>query len=159
MDAIVETAVTYRCHFQMKRPCWPCGRLPRHGHFRSGMIVDRPGSSPMKVKCKEALSYSCGGQTTLPDVRLAVGKERGNYVLPRGVKVHSVRPSADLLFESVATRFKDRAIAVVLTGGDRDGSGGVPMVKKMGGVVIAQDAAAAEVWSMPRSAIETGAVD
>jgi len=33
------------------------------------------------------------------------------------------------------------------------------MVKKMGGVVIAQDAATAEVWGMPRSAIETGAVD
>ena len=70
-----------------------------------------------------------------------------------------MRPSADLLFEPVAARFKDRAIAVVLTGADSDGSGGVPMVKKMGGVVIAQDATRAEVAGMPRSAIETGAVD
>jgi two-component system chemotaxis response regulator CheB len=70
-----------------------------------------------------------------------------------------VRPSADLLFESVANSFKDRAVAVVLTGADSDGSSGVPMVKKMGGVVIAQDETTAEVWGMPRSAIETGAVD
>ncbi len=74
-------------------------------------------------------------------------------------RVHSVRPSADLLFESVATSFKDRAVAVVLTGADSDGSRGVPIVKKMGGVVVAQDATTAEVWGMPRSAIETGAVD
>ena len=33
------------------------------------------------------------------------------------------------------------------------------MLKKMGGVVIAQDATTAEAWGMPRSAIETGAVD
>ena len=48
---------------------------------------------------------------------------------------------------------------MVLTGTDSDGSGGLPLIKKMGGIVIAQDAATAEVPGMPRSAIETGAVD
>lgn len=93
-----------------------------------------------------------------PGLHLLVRAD-GTLSLSLSPKVHSVRPSADLLFESVATSFKDRAIAVVLTGADSDGSGGVPVVKKMGGVVIAQDAASAEAWGMPRSAIETGAVD
>jgi two-component system, chemotaxis family, protein-glutamate methylesterase/glutaminase len=67
--------------------------------------------------------------------------------------------SADRLFESLATSFKEWAIAVVLTGAGSDGSGGVPVIKRMGGGVIAQDTPTAEVPGMPRSAIATGAVD
>jgi two-component system chemotaxis response regulator CheB len=43
------------------------------------------------------------------------------------------RPSADLLFESVATSYKERAIAVVLTGTGNDGIMGVEAIKKMSG--------------------------
>ena len=73
--------------------------------------------------------------------------------------VHFVRPSADLLFESVATTFKERSIAVVLTGTGFDGSMGVTAVKKMGGTVIAQDKDTAEFPGMPSAAIATGDVD
>ena len=73
--------------------------------------------------------------------------------------VHFVRPSADLLFESVATSFKERGIAVVLTGTGFDGSMGVTAVKKMGGTVIAQDKDTAEFPGMPAAAIATGDVD
>ena len=73
--------------------------------------------------------------------------------------VHFVRPSADLLFESVATTFKDRSIAVVLTGTGVDGAMGVTAVKNRGGTVIAQDKATAEFPGMPTAAIATGDVD
>lgn len=73
--------------------------------------------------------------------------------------VHFVRPSADLLFESVAGSFKDRAIALVLSGTGSDGSMGVQAIKKMGGTVLAQDEASSEFFGMPRAAIETGCVD
>jgi two-component system chemotaxis response regulator CheB len=73
--------------------------------------------------------------------------------------VHFLRPSADLLFESVAASYQERAIAVVLTGTGTDGSMGVEAIKKMGGTVIVEDAKTAEFSGMPAAAIKTGNVD
>lgn len=70
-----------------------------------------------------------------------------------------MRPSADLLFESVAASFKERAIAVVLSGTGSDGSMGVRAIKKMGGTVIVQDERSAEFSGMPQAARQTGCVD
>jgi two-component system chemotaxis response regulator CheB len=93
-----------------------------------------------------------------PDWHLLVNAD-STLSLAQSAKLHFVRPSADRLFESLATSFKERAIAVVLTGAASDGSGGVPIIKKLGGVVIAQDTTTAAVPGMPQSAVATGAVD
>jgi len=75
------------------------------------------------------------------------------------VKIHYARPSAEPLFASVAAIFKKNAIAVVLTGGDGDGSFGVQIIKDEGGLVIAQNERTSEDFSMPRTSIATGDVD
>lgn len=74
-------------------------------------------------------------------------------------RIQFVRPSADVLFQSVASTFSDRTIAIVLTGTGRDGARGVEAVRKAGGFVIAQDEATAESFDMPNAAIETRKVD
>ena len=74
-------------------------------------------------------------------------------------KVNYARPSAEPLFISVAAAYKKNAIAVVLTGGDGDGSFGVQIIKDKGGMVIAQDRATSEDFSMPETSIKTGDVD
>jgi two-component system chemotaxis response regulator CheB len=74
-------------------------------------------------------------------------------------KVHFARPSAEPLFASVAEIYKRRAIAVVLTGGDGDGSFGVQIIKERGGTVIAQDRPTSQDFSMPETSIKTGDVD
>jgi len=73
--------------------------------------------------------------------------------------VHFVRPSADLLFESVAASYKERALAVVLTGTGSDGTMGIQAIKKMGGFVISQDKGSAKFFGMPGAAIQSGKVD
>ena len=74
-------------------------------------------------------------------------------------KMHYARPSAEPLFFSVAKVYRKKAVAVVLTGGDGDGSFGVQVIKDHGGTVIAQDRATSQDFSMPESSINTGDVD
>jgi two-component system, chemotaxis family, protein-glutamate methylesterase/glutaminase len=77
----------------------------------------------------------------------------GILALPDTAKVRSSRPSADVLFNSIAASFGARAIAVVLTGSGFDGGDGAGNVQRAGGSVIAQDAETSEHFSMPRAAI------
>jgi two-component system chemotaxis response regulator CheB len=93
-----------------------------------------------------------------PNRHLLVNPD-GSLSLSQSELVHFVRPSADLLFESVAASYKDRAIAVVLTGTGSDGTMGVQAIKKMSGTVIAQDGKTAEFSGMPVAAVQTGSVD
>ncbi len=86
-------------------------------------------------------------------------KPEGILKLTQTEPLHFVRPSADLLFESLANTYRAHAIAVVLTGTGVDGADGVKKLKVMGGIVIAQDEASSEFFGMPHAAIQTGNVD
>ncbi|GAA1365768.1 chemotaxis protein CheB [Streptomyces beijiangensis] len=93
-----------------------------------------------------------------PDHHLLVAPD-GVLSLSHTDPVHFVRPSADLLFESVAAAYGPRAIACVLTGTGVDGAQGADTVKSRGGTVIAQEPLTAEFKGMPQAAVATGAVD
>lgn len=93
-----------------------------------------------------------------PDRHLLVGAD-GVMSLSDAELVHFLRPSADLLFESVAGAYGRRAIACVLTGTGNDGAMGADAVKSRGGTVIAENPLTAEFNGMPQAAVNTGAVD
>ena len=65
----------------------------------------------------------------------------------------------DLFFRTLADVHHTHAVGVVLSGSGSDGSVGLARIKEQGGVTLAQTPEDAEFDSMPRSAIETGAVD
>lgn len=83
----------------------------------------------------------------------------GILTLSSSELVHFVRPSADLLFESVAAAYGPGALACVLTGTGRDGAMGVSAIKATGGTVIVEDPLSAQFKGMPEAAIAAGEVD
>ena len=130
---------------------------PRHPSLLAEILNRR---TSLEVKQAEEGCYLSPGKVFIapPDYHLLVNAD-GSLSLSQTEKVHFVRPAAEVLFQSVAEHYQQRAIAVVLTGGDGDGSTGVQAIKKMGGKVIAQDKATSKVWGMPAAAIATGCVD
>ncbi|TME70646.1 MAG: chemotaxis protein CheB [Chloroflexi bacterium] len=130
---------------------------PRHRSLMPQVIGRR---SPLPVEHVEDETQLAPDHVYLapPDHHLLVNR-KGRATLTDTELVNFVRPSADLLFESVAAAYGDRAIAVVLTGSGRDGAMGVTAIKQRRGTVIAQDEQSSEFFGMPSAAIATGAVD
>jgi len=130
---------------------------PRHRSLMSDILSRR---TPLQVKqAAEGDRLRPGTAYIAPPNRHLLVNTDATLSLSQSELVHFVRPSADLLFESVAASFKDRAIAVVLSGTGSDGSMGVKAIKNMGGTVIVQDEKTAEFFGMPGAAMQTGTVD
>jgi two-component system chemotaxis response regulator CheB len=130
---------------------------PRHRTVIAEVLGRR---SRLAVKLAEEGETIVAGTVYIapPDHHLLVGAG-GVLSLTRSELVHFVRPSADLLFESVAGAYGDRALACLLTGTGKDGAMGVTAVHSRGGTVIVEDPETAEFAGMPRGAIATGEVD
>jgi two-component system, chemotaxis family, protein-glutamate methylesterase/glutaminase len=130
---------------------------PRHRSLMAEILSRR---TSLRVKQAED-----GEQVSLATVYIAPPNRHllvnlnGTLSLSQSELVHFLRPAADVLFASVASSYRERAIAVVLTGTGSDGAMGVQAIKKMGGIVIAQDEATAEFFGMPSAAIHSGSVD
>ena len=71
--------------------------------------------------------------------------------------VQFARPSIDVLFESVAEVYGERAVGVVLTGRNEDGAEGLARIAAAGGFTVVQDPDTAEQGEMPAAAIASGA--
>ena len=106
-----------------------------------------------------------GGEELEPDtVYIAQGglhmtvKDR-KIVLEDTPNVNSHKPSVDVLFKSVEAEYKDKALALILTGMGSDGARGIEAIKNSGGYTVAQDEESSVIFGMPGSAIKTGKVD
>ncbi|MFH1076328.1 MAG: chemotaxis-specific protein-glutamate methyltransferase CheB [Pseudomonadota bacterium] len=73
--------------------------------------------------------------------------------------VRNCRPSADVLFSSVAEHYGSRVLAVILTGMGDDGTNGVREIKQKGGYCIVQNKESSLIWGMPGSVNEAGLDD
>jgi len=101
----------------------------------AGRVLICPGSRHLKVK------------------RLPLGDVA---ILSDDPRVNGHRPSADVLFKSVAEEFGNQAIGVIMTGMGEDGANGLGAIKAAGGLTIAQSEDTCIVFGMPKAAIERG---
>jgi two-component system chemotaxis response regulator CheB len=85
--------------------------------------------------------------------------DRNRIELTKTASVAGHRPSADVLFTSVAKVYTGDSIGVVLTGMGSDGAKGIAAIKRAGGKTIAQDEQSCVVFGMPQAAIQKGIVD
>src|SRR5947199_8203882 len=130
---------------------------PRHRSLMADILNRR---TRLEVKQAEEGDCLAGGRVYIePPNRHLLLNGDGSLSLTQSELVHFVRPSADLLFESVAASYRDRAIAVVLSGSGRDGSMGGRAIKNLGGTVLADDDIASEIFCRPGAAIHSGSVD
>jgi two-component system chemotaxis response regulator CheB len=79
--------------------------------------------------------------------------------LVEGPRLNFVRPSADLLFQSAARAYGNRAIGVVLSGNGSDGAAGCLAIAEAGGTVVAQDPVECANARMPAAAVKRGGVN
>jgi two-component system chemotaxis response regulator CheB len=94
------------------------------------------------------------------DKHLEVAREGVRVIvnLSKSPQVSGHRPSADVLFASVAMLYTNHALGVIMTGMGRDGAQQLGNIYREGGLTIGQDEASSVVYGMPRVAHELGHV-
>jgi len=83
----------------------------------------------------------------------------GKLLVQDGELVSGHKPSADVMFETVAQLYGDRCLALIMTGMGRDGADGCGEIKAAGGYVLGQDQASSDVYGMNKVAFIEGHVD
>jgi two-component system chemotaxis response regulator CheB len=107
--------------------------------LRPGLAVVAPGGSHLIVKRRIPGGLFCGLSDAPP--------------------VLSVKPSANIMFLSVADEFGGNVIGVILTGMGRDGADGAAVLHSKGAYIIAESQETCVVYGMSKAAVETGVVD
>ncbi len=107
--------------------------------LRPGLAVVAPGGYHMIVQRKTSSLFCCSLSDAPP--------------------VLSVKPSANILFRSVAEVTGGKAVGVILTGMGRDGAEGAAEMRARGSHIIAESQETCVVYGMPKAAVELGVVD
>jgi len=119
-------------------------------------------SSALEVKEAQSGDLLLAGRVLIcpGDRHIKVRKmEHGKIaILVDQPRVNGHRPSADVLFNSVAQEFGSNAVGVLMTGMGEDGAAGLGALQAAGAITAAQSPDTCVVDSMPRSAIERGFV-
>jgi two-component system, chemotaxis family, protein-glutamate methylesterase/glutaminase len=127
--------------------------------FAEGMVRWLNGACALSVKLAEhgellrpATVYVAG------DDRHLTARDERTIALTDEPPAHGHRPSASVMFQSVATVFGSASLGAVLTGMGRDGIDGLTAIHRAGGAVVAQDETSSAVFGMPKAAIDAGIV-
>ncbi|MCK5736284.1 MAG: chemotaxis protein CheB, partial [Spirochaetaceae bacterium] len=101
--------------------------------IKPGRILIAPGSKHLKVEKKSLATVA--------------------HVVD-GENVNGHKPSAGVLFDSIAKQYGNAALAIIMTGMGRDGSREIGGIFKEGSITLAQNEESSVVFGMPRVAIE-----
>lgn len=120
-------------------------------------VLNRAGTLP----CKQAKNGEriVAGRIYLapPDNHLMVSG--GKILITKGARENRARPAIDPLFRSAAVDYGNAVIGVVLTGFLDDGTAGMNVIRRCGGICVVQDPADAAYPDMPQNVLNNVKVD
>ena len=117
-------------------------------------ILSRYTKMNVMVTCMAMPIYANNVYIIPSDSDLTIEKNKFKVVTPRSQRNRQI----DIFFISLAEAMGERAVGIVFSGYDGDGTEGCKHIKAHGGKTFAQDMSA-EVDSMPLSAQASGCVD
>ena len=133
-----------------------CHLLP-HANSEMAEILSGHTKMPVKVASSAMAIQANHVYVIPPNADLSIEGFNFKVVSPRSMnKAH--HKQVDLFLTSLAEAMGPRAIGIIFSGYDGDGTEGCKHIKAKGGITFAQDFTA-EVDSMPLSALASGCID
>jgi two-component system chemotaxis response regulator CheB len=134
--------------------------LHRLKHVRTGFVEALSIKSNIKVLEPDDKEFIRQHKAYLAPANYHMYFELGNYIaLSTEEPVNHSRPAIDISFASAAYTYKDKLIAILLSGANKDGALGMREVKRQGGLTIVQDPAECQVKTMTSAAINVCKID
>jgi two-component system chemotaxis response regulator CheB len=144
----------------LKQPILVVQHMPAGFTLEFAKSLDR--LCPLEVKEAEEGDLIRPGRVLIAPGNKHIEVERKSLAsiihLSDAPPVNGHRPSADVLFASVAMAYTNHTLGVIMTGMGRDGAQQLGTIYKEGGITLGQDEASAVVYGMPRVAYELGHV-
>ncbi|HZH53105.1 MAG TPA: chemotaxis-specific protein-glutamate methyltransferase CheB [Microvirga sp.] len=127
--------------------------------FMEGFASWLDGLLPLDVRIARDQEIPVSGKVYVaPGDRHLLLSPAGTLQISAAPAVGSQRPSATLLFRSMAKNAGSRGLGVVLTGMGEDGAQGLLELRQAGGYTVAEDESTAVVYGMPAAAQRMGGV-
>jgi two-component system chemotaxis response regulator CheB len=122
----------------------------------TGNVLVESLNKVSKIKCAHAESgtkLKPGHLYVAPSDHHLMVDSGHKILVTKGAQENRSRPAIDPLFRSAAVEFGNRVIAILLTGYLDDGTAGMKVVQRCGGICIVQDPADADYPDMPQNAL------
>ncbi len=127
--------------------------------FTQGLVDWLNIYSPLNIKIAEDDEILKGGDIYFPPDGAHVTVKNDRIKLLYAEPVRGIRPSGNVLFESMANNYGKESIGIILTGMGKDGLNGAKKIKELGGLIIAQEPDSTIVASMPEAVINNNLAD
>ncbi|MCB5175073.1 chemotaxis-specific protein-glutamate methyltransferase CheB [Microvirga lenta] len=127
--------------------------------FMEGFASWLNGLMPLEVRVARDQEIPAPGKVYVaPGDRHLLLSPAGTLQISASPALASQRPSATLLFQSMAKTVGSRGLGVILTGMGEDGAQGILELRQAGGYTVAEDESTAVVYGMPAAAVRMGGV-
>lgn len=128
--------------------------------FMEGFASWLNGLMPLEVRLAQDQEIPVPGRIYVaPGDRHLLLSSAGTLKVSAEPPFGNQRPSASLLFQSLARSAGRRGLGVILTGMGEDGAQGLAEMRQAGGYAVAEDESTAVVYGMPAAAVRMGGVN